>query len=270
MTPRALRRAQERQAKKLARKAAAQLPIAASVPQTIQESAAAPQTGKAPVSEAKLAANRRNALFSSGPTSDPGKAKSCLNALKTGLTGQTVLLPTEDAAEYRAHIQDFENEFHPVGRFECDLVQAIADTAWRLKRIPRLEMAIYAQGSVEFAEQFAQHEPEMRRAMIELQTYTAYEKQLRNLQIQEARLHRRYIKDIDALVALQKQRQEKPSNQAEEIEDWPDLSALQRNPATNPAPIGFEFSTGEIARNDAAGKLSARPSRAPNSEMEAA
>lgn len=46
----------------------------------------------------RLAANRANAPLSTGPATAEGKAKSALNALKTGLTGKTVLLPNEDAA----------------------------------------------------------------------------------------------------------------------------------------------------------------------------
>src|SRR5579875_1846690 len=102
MTPRAIRRAQERRAAKLARKAAAagQPPIAASEPELPSEHLNFDEPADHDeISEARLAANRRNALFSTGPTSEAGKAISCLNALKTGLTGQTVMLPTEDAAE---------------------------------------------------------------------------------------------------------------------------------------------------------------------------
>jgi len=43
------------------------------------------------ISEARLAANQANAQLSTGPTSVTGKAASSLNALKTGLTGRTVL-----------------------------------------------------------------------------------------------------------------------------------------------------------------------------------
>ena len=58
-------------------------------------------------SEAQIKANRANAQNSSGPKSPEGKAKSSLNAVKTGLTGRTVLLPGDDAAAYdlfRGHI----------------------------------------------------------------------------------------------------------------------------------------------------------------------
>ena len=47
---------------------------------------------------AQIAANQKNSQLSTGPTSEAGKAKSSLNAVKSGLTGRTVLLPTDDAA----------------------------------------------------------------------------------------------------------------------------------------------------------------------------
>src|SRR5947209_1088511 len=90
-------------------------------------------------SERRLAANRANAQLSTGPQTPEGKAKSSLNAVKTGLTGRTVLLPAEDTAAYEAHIARFQQEFQPVGEREIRLVQNLADTQWRLDRIPNLE-----------------------------------------------------------------------------------------------------------------------------------
>ena len=57
-------------------------------------------------SERRLAANRANAQFSTGPTSPKGKAKSSLNAVKTGLCGRAVLLADEEEARaYREHVE---------------------------------------------------------------------------------------------------------------------------------------------------------------------
>jgi hypothetical protein len=173
MTPRSIRRAAERKANKLARKAEI---------------------------------NSQNAQFSTGPVTEAGKAKSSLNALKSALTGGTVLLPTDDAARYQAHVQDYANHFQPKGPEEQSLVQSLADTSWRLARIPALEMAIFAQGSIEFAEEFEDQEEPVRRALIEAQTYLAYEKQLRNLNLQEARLVRRREKETAELRRLQQER----------------------------------------------------------------
>ena len=97
------------------------------------------------ISDAKLAANRANAQLSTGPKTGEGKATASLNAVKTALTGRTVLLSSDDAAEYERHIRAYQDELKPVGQQESDLVQSIADSAWRLARIPGLEMAMASQ-----------------------------------------------------------------------------------------------------------------------------
>src|SRR3954452_16457204 len=117
--------------------------------------------------ERRLAANRANALLSTGPQTPEGKAKSSLNAVKTGLTGRTVLLPSDDAAAYEAHVARFLAEYQPANENEQALVQFIADTDWRLLRIPALEMGIYAVGRLELASNFQEVEdPQARAALI--------------------------------------------------------------------------------------------------------
>src|SRR5947208_707155 len=131
-------------------------------------------------SSAQIAANQRNAHLSTGPASETGKAKSSLNAVKTGLTGRTVLLPSDDAAVYEAHFAEFLKR--------QNLVQSLADTEWRLLRIPALEMGIYAVGRIEFAELFANEDEGVRKHLIEAKIFLAYQRQLNNLSIQEGRL----------------------------------------------------------------------------------
>ena len=54
----------------------------------------------------QIAANRRNALRSTGPRTDEGRAKCRLNAVKHGLAAQALLLPGEDAETLRDFRQD--------------------------------------------------------------------------------------------------------------------------------------------------------------------
>ena len=115
-------------------------------------------------SEAQIAANRQNAQASTGPKSDAGKAKSSLNAVKTGLTGRTVLLPSDDAVAYEAYVARFVAEYQPANEKEQALVQSLADTEWRLLRIPALEMGIYAVGRLELASNFQDIEDPQARA----------------------------------------------------------------------------------------------------------
>ncbi len=228
MSPRSIRRAAEREAEKLARKAE-KLSLHSNADAATEPSAAP--------SEARLLANRSNAQLSTGPRTIEGKTKSSFNAVKTGLTGRTVLLPTEDAAAYEQHVQDCAAEFRPSGSYEAALVQSIADTAWRLRRIPELEMGIYALGHDEqLAEHAAAGNESPDTHFFELNTFLKYEKQLRNLQLQESRLRRHREKDMAELRALQAERCAKEKEQAEAAAE------ARKSPATPTQHNGFVFS----------------------------
>jgi hypothetical protein len=262
MTPRHVDRAAERNANKAAHKAAngfvfstedaAASPIDESA-EVLSETRSTPPL----MSASQLAANRANGQLSTGPKTAEGKAKASLNAVKTALTGRTVLLPAEDAAAYDSHIRAYHDELRPVGRHESDLVQCIADASWRLHRIPGLELAIYAQGHLQFANSLDGHDPLLHASMIELQTFLTYEKQLRNLQLQEARLHRRREKDIVALRTLQEERKEEGKRKQLEVLDAAVrqyVIARHDKKPFDPAANGFEFSIEEI--KDHLGRMS--------------
>ena len=68
------------------------------------------------------AANKSNAGKSTGPRTAPGKQRSSLNALRHGLTGHIVVLPTEDQAAYQRHLHRFVDQFQPKGALEEQLV----------------------------------------------------------------------------------------------------------------------------------------------------
>ena len=251
MTARSIRRAAERKVRKAAQKEAR------SQQASVQTE---PVETQPTISEAKMTANRANAQLSTGPRTTRGKSISSMNAVRTGLTGRTVLLPSDDAEAYRQHLAAYENEFKPVGLRECELVQSLADIQWRLQRIPGLEMAIYARGRDEFAEQFEDFDPAARSARIDLETFIHYQKPLRNLQLQEGRLQRQREKDMAELRELQQERR-KPEEAKTALANIttpagkPDMefleSLLERATAPHPDPsaiavlqqFGFDFST---------------------------
>jgi len=259
MTPRSIRRAQERKARKEADRKAKNIALRVEelldIPNGATESGPLADTpdftpGLNPpaVSESKLKANRANAQFSTGPTSEEGRAKASLNAVKTGLTGRTILLPSDDAAEYERHIQAFAEQYSPVGAREADLVQSIADTFWRLKRIPCLESALFAQGRLEFAGCFEEHDASARPSLIDAKTFIKYQRQLRNLQLQEARLFRRYEKDKAELREIQQTRR---SQEGEALDQAAAQyqAAKRSSQAFHPADFGFEFSIAQIEQH---------------------
>jgi hypothetical protein len=213
--------------------------------------AAAHQANKAaaqtisPISEAQLAANRANAQFSSGPKTEPGKLVSSHNALKTGLTGRTIVLPTDDVAAYQTLVALINRKFNPANDIEQHLTQTIADTEWRLLRIPTLESGFYALGRHELAADCAHEpDPQLRATMLEAHIFRTYQKDLRNLALQERRLRNQLKQDTAELRRLQQERFE---TAAEKVEANPKPAAVQN---------GFEFST---PPNEAVPE----PSRAP-------
>ena len=203
----------------------------------------------------RLLTSQANAQISMAPqTAEEGKAKSSANAASaqgdvqpvvrvstwTALTGRTVLLPSDDLAEYERHLTAYAEEFAPVGLLETNLVQSIADTDWRLCRIPALESALFAKGRIEFAELFNEQDLGARPYLIDAHTFLTYEKQIRNLQLQEARLARRREKEIAELRKLQADRTERlaPAVHGEEPRIEKQLQEIPAN--------GFVFSIQEI------------------------
>jgi hypothetical protein len=57
--------------------------------------------------------NRANAQISTRPNTPDGKQRSALNALCHGLTGQLVVMPTEDLEACQRHLASFTGEYHP-------------------------------------------------------------------------------------------------------------------------------------------------------------
>jgi len=72
---------------------------------------------------------------STGPRTVEGKKRSSLNALRHGLTGQTVVLPGEDLEAYGKSCVDFIYHLSPKGPLERQYVQTIVDFSWRLNRL---------------------------------------------------------------------------------------------------------------------------------------
>jgi hypothetical protein len=231
MSKRSERREAERAARRTAFQALRQQG-ASSEPQPEQVPISEPPPSH--ISEAQLTANRANAQHSTGATTEAGKAKSSMNALKHGLTGKTVLLPTDDADEYNYILNAYVNSYQPATAEELNLIQAIVDSTWRLKRCRILETGILVKGEMEFASKYEDQSPGRRTQLIHTEAYLKYEKSIRNLQIQEARLHRRLEKDQAELLRLQSVRKREEQ-----------LAAEAAQPAANlpSRPNGFEFST---------------------------
>jgi hypothetical protein len=87
----------------------------------------------------KAEANRRNAQRSTGPRTPEGKALASRNALKHGLTAREVVTVGERPEDFEAFRAGLVARLAPVGELEAELAERIAASAWRLRRVVRLE-----------------------------------------------------------------------------------------------------------------------------------
>jgi hypothetical protein len=192
-------------------------------------------------SEKQISANRENAQKSTGPISTEGKAIASHNAVKSGLTGQTILLKTDDVAAYHRLIERVTEKFHPFGDEECALVQDLADTEWRLARIAPLEASYLAMGRMELAAEVAAIEdPEQRDQILEAKAASAYAKDLRNLTLQQSRLNRHRTAKTLEINELQAKRKAKARDQAFNASVY-FREAMKEGLPFNLTDFGFDF-----------------------------
>jgi hypothetical protein len=92
----------------------------------------------------RTAANRRNALRSTGPKSAEGKRAARYNGLRHGLLSRDIVLPGEDAGGFEALRTSVHDDLAPVGSLERFLADRIASAAWRLRRVERTETTTFA------------------------------------------------------------------------------------------------------------------------------
>ena len=100
----------------------------------------------------QIEANRRNALKSTGPTTPEGKQRSCRNALRHGLTAETVIAGLEDAEDYQGFEAAVISDYDPESAVERELVLRLASVLWRLRRATDIETAIFEFVSAESEE----------------------------------------------------------------------------------------------------------------------
>lgn len=92
----------------------------------------------------QLRANRENAQSSTGPTTAMGKAVVGRNATRHGLLSARLFLEDEDPAEFQVLADDLAASLAPVGAVEVTLVERIAVTIWRQRRLVQAETAALA------------------------------------------------------------------------------------------------------------------------------
>jgi len=153
--------------------------------------------------------NRANSRNSTGPRTEAGKHRSSQNALRHGLTAQSVVVPAAEQAAYQQLCTNFFDEYKPATLTEAAMVQQLADTTWRLNRILQLEDTILTDDSLP------------PQAAID---------QLSRLGLYSSRLSRRFLNTVKQLREIQDHRRQR------------DRQGTQRDPADD----GFVFSSQQV------------------------
>ena len=104
----------------------------------------------------QIQANRRNALKSTGPKTTEGKQRSRGNALRHGLTAETVIGLLEDAEDYKMFEAAIIADYDAQSAVERELVLRLASLLWRLRRATTMETGLF--------EIQAEHLHELRQA----------------------------------------------------------------------------------------------------------
>jgi hypothetical protein len=95
----------------------------------------------------QIEANRRNARKSTGPVTQEGKQHSRCNALRHGLTAETVIGALEDAEDYKAFEAAVAAGFDAETAVERELVLRLASLLWRLRRATAIDTGLLETSS---------------------------------------------------------------------------------------------------------------------------
>src|SRR6516162_10083528 len=91
----------------------------------------------------RIEANRRNSLKSTGPKTETGKQASRCNAVRHGLSAETVMGALEDAEDYKAFEAAITADYDAQSAVERELVLRLANLLWRLRRATTIESGLF-------------------------------------------------------------------------------------------------------------------------------
>ena len=222
-------------------------------------------------SQAQIEANRRNAKHGRGPNTEHGKRRSSQNAMRHGLTGRVVVLPSEDMEAYKIFSKELVDSLNPETPMERQLAQTVADTQWRLNRARSFEDGMLALGSFEEAGNFDAASPEIHSALTAAKVFREHSKDFVNLSLYEQRLSRAHKEAFSQLRELQAERKaatpveaapaKKPLTQAA-------VAAGTSTIATASPEIGFVYSgnQNEPSRVESGVESLASPAQLPQKQ----
>ena len=91
----------------------------------------------------QIEANRLNAIKSTGPRTENGKRRSRSNAVRHGLTAETVIAAFENAADYASFEFSVASDYRVTTTTDEILVSRLASVLWRLRRSTSIETGMF-------------------------------------------------------------------------------------------------------------------------------
>jgi hypothetical protein len=91
----------------------------------------------------QIEANRRNAQKSTGPRTPEGKAVSKMNALKSGINAEALLIRMEEQADLETLIAEYYQRFQPATPEERCFVDILIRDEWHLRRFGAIEAELW-------------------------------------------------------------------------------------------------------------------------------
>jgi hypothetical protein len=182
-----------------------------------------------------------------GPKTDAGKQRACINAYKHGLTGQIHLVTADEHDAFEKHCQAIVEALAPVGSLEQQLAQSVAADHWRLNRARAIETGIFAIRQCQ--EPVVPEELAMLQAISQAKTWLADGRDIQLLSLYQQRIQRSIERNMAELRTL---RAERKAALDQALEEAVLLSQLAKskgeayNPAADFPSPQFVFSTAEF------------------------
>ena len=208
------------------------------------------------MTDLQLEAYRANALQSTGPKTPEGKKRSSMNACRHRATAKIHIATPEEMEAFREHCDAYHAQYKPASKVQADLVEAIAQLYWRLKRSCSFESSIFAQGHLDHAPTMNSGSEQVDAALAEGKSWVEHHACLTNITLYETRtlkMIERHTKALEALQTAEKSAQVSAEREAvlqyllAKHEGRPYDPAHAAGDPTSPS-AGFVFSTDAIER----------------------
>jgi hypothetical protein len=197
----------------------------------------------------QIEANRRNAKKSTGPKTPETKAKTRLNAMRDGFTGQVTTLSDEDRPIFEKFKSDLIQDLAPKTVMELSLASSIAWDTWRLNHLRAVEMNIYALGTANNPVEIESDDPQIHTAVSGAVTFVDEAKRFALMSMYEQRMNRGIHKNLATLRELQAERKANYQRDLEEeiiLARASDIKGLPYEAPPTPTENGSVFSNREV------------------------